>query len=159
MKWFDRAAQKPFRSTQSIPSLPFPRVCVVYPVGSAILSFVLGLMVRSIDLCARFQEVLHSALYSEAIIRIQPMLIHLTSAHEAGHVAAAYLTGLPVATYTLGEFIHTTRLSILLLNVKRMCEPTPIYCCTLLACFRRDTRTACCVPYRDTADVITITIG
>lgn len=49
------------------------------------------------------QEVLHSALYSEAIIRVQPMLTQLTSAHEAGHVAAAYLTGLPVATYTLGE--------------------------------------------------------
>ncbi|CAM9953686.1 unnamed protein product [Ectocarpus sp. 12 AP-2014] len=48
------------------------------------------------------REVLHSALYSEAIIRVQPMLTQLTSAHEAGHVAAAYLTGLPVATYTLG---------------------------------------------------------
>lgn len=49
------------------------------------------------------QEVLHSALYSEAIIQAQPPLMRLTSAHEAGHVAAAYLTGIPVATYTLGE--------------------------------------------------------
>ncbi|CAM9292961.1 unnamed protein product, partial [Hapterophycus canaliculatus] len=48
------------------------------------------------------REVLHSALYSEAVIRVQPMLTQLTSAHEAGHIAAAYLTGLPVATYTLG---------------------------------------------------------
>ncbi|CAM9455091.1 unnamed protein product [Pylaiella littoralis] len=48
------------------------------------------------------REVLHSALYSEAIIQVQPPLTQLTSAHEAGHVAAAYLTGIPVATYTLG---------------------------------------------------------
>lgn len=54
------------------------------------------------------QEVLHSALYNEAIIWVQPMLTQVTSAHEAGHVAAAYLTGLPVATYTLGESTRST---------------------------------------------------